>query len=94
MPNAIIIYGHNTGNQIHQLEFRVNLVHLLSNSSLMLNTQHNVAGQQKHSAIGGKAFHPQSSTSLDKINTAEEVCGMHQTQMAERHKVLVTTVGC
>jgi hypothetical protein len=27
-----------------------------------------------------------------KINTAEDVCGMHQTQMEERHKVLLTTV--
>jgi hypothetical protein len=27
-----------------------------------------------------------------KINTAEVVCGMHQTQMEERHKVLLSTV--
>jgi hypothetical protein len=42
--------------------------------------------------IAGKTFHLKSSFFLEKINTAEEVCAMQQTQKEERHKVLLSTV--
>jgi hypothetical protein len=50
------------------------------------------ASRKYNSVIAGKTIHPQSSSFSEKINTTEEMCGMHEKRMEERHKVLLSTV--
>jgi hypothetical protein len=88
----MIIYRHNTGKQIDQLAFRVNLVEALFHQ--FADTERKVPGHRAGDNTIPRLrehFIHKVPPSGKKISSAE-MCGMHQAWMEERNEILLSAV--
>jgi hypothetical protein len=79
VPNAMIIYRHNTGKQIDQLTIEVSSVD--APFEQFTDTECKVAGCRvaENIILRLKGISSTNFPHLEKINTSEELIGMHQT---------------